>query len=120
MLIKIKTSHFRSWINHQEHLFLRKLITSYFRPVNIAKFLTTAFYRTPRLQTFLKIDVLKSVTNFTGKRFCWSLFSKNLQVEVPQLYLKKNPTRVFFSVVCKIFKRTFILQSISGRCFCIF
>ena len=48
MLINIKTHHFHSSINHQEHLFHRTLITSYFRPVNIAKFLRTAFfYRTP-------------------------------------------------------------------------
>ena len=43
MLINIKTWHFHSSINHQEHLFHRKLITSYFLPVNIAKFLRTAF-----------------------------------------------------------------------------
>ena len=43
MLINIKTRHFHSSINHQEHLFHRTLITSYFRPVNIAKFLRTAF-----------------------------------------------------------------------------
>ena len=47
MLIIIKTRHFHGSINHQEHLFHRTLITSYFRPVNIAKFLRTAFYRTP-------------------------------------------------------------------------
>ena len=47
MLINIKTRHFHSYINHQEHFFHRKLITSYFCPVNIAKFLRTAFYRTP-------------------------------------------------------------------------
>ena len=38
MLSNIKTRHFRSSINHQEHLFHRTLITSYFRPVNIATF----------------------------------------------------------------------------------
>ena len=43
MLIYIKTRHFHSSINHQEHLFHRALITSYFRPVNIAKFLRTVF-----------------------------------------------------------------------------
>ena len=37
-----KTRYFHSSINHQEHLFHRTLITSYFRPVNIAKFLRTA------------------------------------------------------------------------------
>ena len=42
--INIKTSHFHSSINHQKHLFRRTLITSSFRPVNIAKFLRTAFF----------------------------------------------------------------------------
>ena len=43
MLIKIKTHHFHSSINHQEHLFHRTLITSHFCLLNIAKFLRTAF-----------------------------------------------------------------------------
>ena len=44
MIINIKTRLFHSCINHQEDLFLRKPVTSYFRPVNIAKFLRTAFF----------------------------------------------------------------------------
>ena len=44
MLINIKTCHFHSSINHQEQLFHRTLITGYFRPVNIAKFLRTGFF----------------------------------------------------------------------------
>ena len=47
MLVNIKPHHFHNSINHQEHLFHRTLITSYFGPVNIAKFLRIAFYRTP-------------------------------------------------------------------------
>ena len=43
MLINVKTHHFHSSINHQEQHFHRTLITSYFCPVNIAKFLRTAF-----------------------------------------------------------------------------
>ena len=43
MLINIKTRHFHSSINHQEHLFHIIHITSYFGPVNIANFLRTAF-----------------------------------------------------------------------------
>ena len=43
MLINIKTRHFHSSINYQEYLFHRTLITSYSRPVNIAKFLRAAF-----------------------------------------------------------------------------
>ena len=44
MIINIKTRLFHSCINHQEDLFLRKPVTSYFCPVNIAKFLKTAFF----------------------------------------------------------------------------
>ena len=44
MLINVKTRHFHSSINHQEQLFHRTLITGYFRPVNIAKFLRTGFF----------------------------------------------------------------------------
>ena len=43
VLINKKAGLFHSSINHQEHLFHRTLITSYFRPLNIAKFLRTAF-----------------------------------------------------------------------------
>ena len=43
ILINIKTRRFHSSINHQEQLFHRTLITGFFRPVNIAKFLRTAF-----------------------------------------------------------------------------
>ena len=39
LLINIKTRHFHSSINHQEHLFHRTFITSYFRPMNIAVFI---------------------------------------------------------------------------------
>ena len=43
MLSNIKTRHFASSINHQEHQFHRTFTTSYFRRVNIAKFLRAAF-----------------------------------------------------------------------------
>ena len=44
MLINIKTRHFHSSVNHREQLFHRTLITGYFRPLNIAKFIRTAFF----------------------------------------------------------------------------
>ena len=44
MLINIKTRHFHSSINHREQLFHRTLITGYFRPANIVKFLRTDFF----------------------------------------------------------------------------
>ena len=82
MLIHIKRRHFHSCNIHQEHLFHRTLIASYFRPVNIAKFLRTAFLkntsRSSRLHVFFKIGVLKSFTNFTGKHLCWILLLKKL------------------------------------------
>ena len=43
LLINIKTRHFHNSTNHQEQLFHRTHVTSYFRPVNIAKFLRTTF-----------------------------------------------------------------------------
>ena len=44
MLINIKTRHFHSSVNHREQLFHRALISGYFRPVNIAKFLRTGYF----------------------------------------------------------------------------
>ena len=38
-----KKRHFQSFISHQEHLFHRTPITGYFSPVNVTKFLRTAF-----------------------------------------------------------------------------
>ena len=99
MLINLKTRHSHSSTTHQEHLFHRTLITNYLRPVNIAKFLRTAFLentsRSSRLQMFFKIGVLKSFANFTGK----------------QLHKKRLQHR-FFPVKLEIFKNT------SGDCFC--
>ena len=60
--------------------FPRTRIASYFRLVNIANFLRSAFLytsRSSRLQMFFKIGVLKNCANFTGKHLCWSLFLKN-------------------------------------------
>ena len=79
-----------------KHFFHRTRITSYFRPVNIAKVLRTAFLYTSRsshLQMFFKICVLKSFANFTGKHLCWSLFLKKL---AGQLYFKKGFNTVVF------------------------
>ena len=111
MLVNIKKCHFHSSIKHQEHLFHRALISSYFCPVNIAKFLRTAFLQntstSSRLQMFFKIGILKSFANFTGRHLCWRLFLKNLQTEGLQLHKKKTPTQVFSCEVCEIYKNTF-------------
>ena len=110
MLINIKTRHFHSSINHQENLSQIAHITSYFRPVNIAKFLRTAFLqstsRSSRLQMFFKTDVLSSFTKFTGKHLCWIFFLKNLQAGGLQPHKKEHNTVVFLRV-CKVFKSTF-------------
>ena len=81
MLINIKTLRLNSSINHEEHLFHRTLITSYFRPVNIAKFLRIAFLynttRSSRLQMFFKIGALKSFCKLQKKALVLeSLFKK--------------------------------------------
>ena len=44
MLINIKKHYFHTSINHPEQLFHRTLITGYFHPVNIEKFLRTDFF----------------------------------------------------------------------------
>ena len=58
LLINIETCHFHSSINQQEHLFHSTLITSYFCPVNIAKFLRKTILkntsRSRSLQMFSK------------------------------------------------------------------
>ena len=56
ILINIKTRHCHSYANHQQQLFHRTLITGFFRPVNIAKFLrTTAFIKHLQKQSFADI-----------------------------------------------------------------
>ena len=93
-LINIKTRHFQRPINHQEHLFHKTHITSYFRPVNIEKILRTVFSqnttRSSCLQMFFKIDAPNGFTNFTEKHLRQSFFLKNSQVEDLQLFLKKD------------------------------
>ena len=114
MLINIKTRHFHSSINHQEQLFHRTLITGYFRPVNIAKFLRTAFLqntsRSRCSQIYLKIGVLKSFTNFTGKHLCWSIFFKNLQAEGLQLHKKRLQRRCFPVKFAKFLRTPFLAE----------
>ena len=95
ILINTKTFHFHSSINHQEHFFRRTLISSYFRPVNIAKFLRRAFlqniFRSSRLQMFCKIGAENGFANFPGKHVLKSLFK--------WLYWKKTPRQGLFREV---------------------
>ena len=84
------------------------LITSYFLPVIIAKFLRTAFsqnnFRSSPLQMFFKIGALKSFPNFTGKHLCWSLFKKLAGWKLATLLKKLQHWCFYF---CKIFDNTF-------------
>ena len=80
-----------------EHLFHRTLITSYFCPLNIAKFLRTAqnTSRSNHLLMFFKIGVLKSFANFTGKHLCWSPLLKNIRLKACN-FIKKTTGQLFF------------------------
>ena len=113
-LINIKTRHFHSSINHQEQLFHRTLITGFFRTMNIAKFLRTAFLkntsRSSRLQIFLKIGILKSFANFTGKHLYWSPFLRNLQAAGLQLHKKRIQHRCFPVKFAKFFRTLFLTE----------
>ena len=110
MLINIKTRHFHSSINHQEHLFHRTLYHQLLSSYEYCKILRTAFLqytsRSSHSQMFFKAGVLKSFPHFTGKHLCWSLFFKSLQAE-GLFSLKKSPIQVFSCDVCKILKNTF-------------
>ena len=67
--------------------------------------------RSSRLQVFFKIGALKSFANFIGKHLCWSLFLKNLQGEVLQLYWKKTPAQVFScEVLAKLLRTPFYTE----------
>ena len=113
-LINIKTRHFHSSINHQEQLFHKTLITGFFRPMNIAKFLRTAFLkntsRSTCLQIFLKMGILKSFANFTGKHLYWSPFLRNLQAEGLQLHKKRIQHSCFPVKFAKFFRTLFLTE----------
>ena len=74
-------------------------------------FLTPQFqnFRTSCLQMFLKIDVLKTLANFTGKHLCWPLRVCN--------FIKKRIQYRCFAMKFATFSRTPFLQNTSGGCF---
>ena len=114
MLINIKTRHFHSSVYHQEHLFHITHITSYFRLVNIAKFLKTAFLedtsRSSPLQMFFRIGVFRNLTIFKGNHLCWSLLLKNLQAEGLQLHKKRLQHSCFLAEFAKFLRTTFLKE----------
>ena len=91
--------------------FRRTQITSYICPVDIAKFLRTAFLytsRSSRLQMFFKIGAFKSFAKFTGKHLCWSLFLKKLAGSRPATLLKRLQHRCFPVRFTKLLKTPFL------------
>ena len=111
MLINIKTRHFHSSINHQEQFFHRTLITGYFRPVNILKFLRTGLF----IEHIQKQSFADNRQNRYSWKFCKlhrkelvleSLF-KNLARWRLATSLKKTLGQMFSCEVCKIIKSTF-------------
>ena len=78
-LIKLKNVTFTVLPTTKNTFFRRTHITSYFRPVNIAKFLYTS--RSSRLQMFLKVSQTSQESTCVGV-----FFKKNLQAQGLQLY----------------------------------
>ena len=77
--------------------FTEQFITSYFRPMNIAKVLRTPFYRTTPEAVFFAdvIQVFLKVSHTSQE-------STRVGVE--------SPTQVFSCEVCKIFKNKFFTE----------
>ena len=62
----------------------------------------------------IKKGVLKSITKFTGKLLCQSLFLIKLQAQAYNFIKKKTLAQVLFCEFCETLKNTF-LQNTSGR-----
>ena len=52
---------------------------------------------------FVKKNVLKYLTNFTGRHLCWILFLIILTL----LYWKANLTQTFYCKICEVFNDTY-------------
>ena len=64
-----------------------------------------------QLEMFCKKDIFKNFVNFTGKHVCWSHFLTKLHLWRRATLLKKTPTKMLSSEICKIFKNI-ILKNI--------
>ena len=84
-LINIKTCHFHSSINHQEHFFHRRHITSYFRPVNCKVFKNSFFIHLQK-QSFADVHQNRCSWKF------WKLYKKALVLESFFLRTKNKKT----------------------------
>ena len=114
MLVNIKTRHFHSSINLREQLFHRTLITGYFRPVNIAKYLRTGFFIDHlQKQSFADIPqngvtpLFLKVSHTSKKALVLESLFKKLAGCRLATSLKKTPTQVFSCEVGEIFKNIF-------------
>ena len=82
-------------------------------------------FRSSHSQLFIKIGVLKSFSNFTGKHLCWSLFLKSLQAEGLQIYLKSLQHMCFPVKFVKFLRTHFFTEHLRwlplhfGGCVCI-
>ena len=61
-------------------------------------------------QMYFKIDVLKNLSNFTGKKLCWNLFLIKLQ-DGMQLYQKETAAQGFPCEICNIFQNIFFYRT---------
>ena len=102
-MINVKTRHFHSSINNQEHLFHWTLYHYLLSSYEYCKVFKNSFFiehlRSSRLQMVFKIVVLKSFPNFTRKHLYWSLFLK-------KTLLKKSLQHSCFPVKFANFLRT--------------
>ena len=63
------------------------------------------FFPETDMEMLYKKGVLKNLTNFTGKRLCWSLF----------FHKKETRTQVFSCGFCQFFKNTFFTEHLRAK-----
>ena len=87
------------------------------RAISEVATLLKIFFRSSHWRCSVKIHVLKSFTNFTGKHLCWSLFfNKDAGLKACKFIKKRLPHRCFPVKFTK-FLRTLFFQNTSGGCF---
>ena len=85
--------------------FTEHFITSYFRPMNIAKFLRTAFLQNTSRSSVCRCSsnqVFLKISQTSQESTC-----EALRLKACNVIKKKSPIQVFSFEVCKIFKNTF-------------
>ena len=76
--------------------------------------------RNSHLQIFYKIDVLKNVTQLTGKYLSWSHILIKLQVSRPETSLKRDSSTVIFLWILHNFSKNLIYGTALSNCSCWF